>query len=334
MVLNSKDLKQKGNNGYDRNFSWANNALKSYRSQIEDDERILLSFIKENINIQEIRQKFERDKAEFFNDNYYGKEETFSDFTKKSEKFLQVIEDDVKSFYIFSKTVASSYFEVFLNDLIWDSSTSKLEIKNVLSGLMDKNTENEVIEYVSYILNSFFVESIFSEEEVDKNRIGCICNIITDIHILLFRTRIQNFKFSFSFDDFKFNIFEYKDFNGNAIYINDLIESNEKESFDIIIAKCLFFEKVREDELLSFLSKQIKKKFDELLIDILKIDCSKFKLEKVESGFVPLFMFTDSQILNCIKEGENTYSFSTIKSIKKMTSKEQFERFMNLLSQI
>ncbi len=333
MVLNSKHLNQKGNNGYDRNFSWANNALKSYRSQIEDDENILISFIEEKINIQEIREKFEKDKEDFLKDNYYGKEE-LSDFTKRFEKFLRVVECDIKSFYIFSKTVASSYFEVFLKDLIWNSSTSKLEIKNVLSGLMDKDTEIEVIEYVSYILNSFFVESIFSENEVYNNRISCICNIITDIHFLLFRTRIQNFKFSFSFDDLKFKIFEHQEFDGNAIYINDFIESNERDAFDIIIAKCLFFEQIKEGELLSFFSKQIKKKFDELLVDILKINCSKFKLEKVESGFIPLFMFTDSQILNCIKEGENTYSFSTIKSIKKITSEEQFKRFMSLLSQI
>ena len=333
MVLNSRNLNQKGNSRYDRDFTWANNALKSYRNQIQEDENILLSFIKENINIQEIREKFERDKEEFFRENYYGKEE-LSDFTKKFENFLRVVADDIKSFYIFSKTVASSYFEVFLEDLIWNSSTSKLEIKNVLSGLMDKNTEIEVIEYVSYILNSFFVESVFSEDEVYKNRISWICNIITDIHFLLFKTRIRDFKFSFSFDDFKFKIFEYKDFDINSIYINDFIESNEKDAFDIIVAKCLFFEQFREDELLSFFSNQIKKKFDEFLVDILKIDCSRFKLEKVGSGFVPLFMFTDTQILNCIKDGENTYSFSTIKSIKKMTSEEQFERFMNLLSQI
>lgn len=101
-----------------------------------------------------------------------------------------------------------------------------------------------------------------------------------------------------------------------------------------MIAKHLYFDSIDEDKLLSFFCDELKKKFDQLLSDLLIMDSPKFKLEKVESGFVPLFMFTDSQILNCIKEGENTYSFSTIKSIKKITSEEQFERFMNLLSQI
>ena len=95
-----------------------------------------------------------------------------------------------------------------------------------------------------------------------------------------------------------------------------------------------FFERVDENELLSFFSGQIKELFDKFLVDILKINNWRFELSRVVSGFTPLFMFTDSQILNSIKEGENTYSFSTIKSIKKMTSKEQFERFMSLLSQI
>lgn len=93
-------------------------------------------------------------------------------------------------------------------------------------------------------------------------------------------------------------------------------------------------ENLDSDKLLLFFSDELKRKFDQLLSDLLLINSPKFKLEKVESGFVPLFMFTDSQILSSIKEGENTYSFSTIKSIKKMTSKEQFERFINLLSQI
>ena len=99
-------------------------------------------------------------------------------------------------------------------------------------------------------------------------------------------------------------------------------------------SKYLYFDSIEEDKLLLFFCDELKRKFDQLLSDLLLINSPQFKLEKVESGFVPLFMFTDSQILNCIKDGENTYSFSTIKSIKKRTSEEQFERFMNLLSQI
>lgn len=335
MVLNSKDLNKKGNYGYDRNFSWANNALKSYRKEIEDDESILKSFLKENIDIQEVIRDFEEDKAEFLVENYYERGEPSPEFIEKFERFLRVIGDDIKSFYIFSKTVASTYYEGLLPLLVWDPSKSKFEIKNNLSGLMNKNTELEVAEYVSYILNSFFDESIFSEEEVDKSRINCIFNIISDIHFLLFRTRIASFKLVFSFDDFKLKVLKNHNYiDGNDIYINEFMDTNERPLFDVMIAKCLFFERVDENELLSFFSDQIKELFDKFLVDILKINNWRFELSRVVSGFTPLFMFTDSQILNSIKEGENTYSFSTIKSIKKMTSKEQFERFMSLLSQI
>lgn len=334
MVLNSKDLNKKGNYGYDRNFSWANNALKSYRKEIEDDESILKSFLKDNIDIQEVIRDFEEDKAEFLVENYYERGEPSPEFIEKFERFLRVIGDDIKSFYIFSKTVASTYYEGLLPLLVWDPSKSKFEIKNNLSGLMNKNTELEVAEYVSYILNSFFDESIFSEEEVDKSRINCIFNIISDIHFLLFRTRVTSFKLDFSFDDLKLIVSDYNNFKSNTIYINDFIDQGKKPVFDVMIAKCLFLKEVDEDGLFHFLSEQIKDLFDKFLVDILKIDGWRFNLSRVVSGNTPLFMFTDSQILNSIKEGENTYSFSTIKSIKKRTSKEQFQRFMSLLSQI
>lgn len=334
MVLNSKVLNEKGNYGYDRNFSWANNALKSYRKELEDDESILKSFLKENIDIQEVIRDFEEDKAEFLVENYYERGEPSPEFIEKFERFLRVIGDDIKSFYIFSKTVASTYYEGLLPLLVWDPSKSKFEIKNNLSGLMNKNTELEVAEYVSYILNSFFDESIFSEEEVDKSRINCIFNIISDIHFLLFRTRVTSFKLDFSFDDLKLIVSDYNNFKSNTIYINDFIDQEEKPVFDVMIAKCLFLEEVDEDGLFHFFSEQIKDLFDKFLVDILKIDGWRFNLSRVVSGNTPLFMFTDSQILNSIKEGENTYSFSTIKSIKKRTSKEQFQRFMSLLSQI
>lgn len=334
MVLNSKDLNKKGNYGYDRNFSWANNALKSYRKEIEDDESILKSFLKDNIDIQEVIRDFEEDKAEFLVENYYERGEPSPEFIEKFERFLRVIGDDIKSFYIFSKTVASTYYEGLLPLLVWDPSKSKFKIKNNLSGLMNKNTELEVAEYVSYILNSFFDESIFSEEEVDKSRINCIFNIISDIHFLLFRTRVTSFKLDFSFDDLKLIVSDYNNFKSNTIYINDFIDQEKKPVFDVMIAKCLFLKEVDEDGLFHFFSEQIKDLFDKFLVDILKIDGWRFNLSRVVSGNTPLFMFTDSQILNSIKEGENTYSFSTIKSIKKRTSKEQFQRFMSLLSQI
>ena len=217
---------------------------------------------------------------------------------------------------------------------MWNESTSKIEIRNRFSGVMKKDTEIEVANYISYLLNSFFVTSEFSEEKINRQRVSCIWEIISDIHILLFKNRIKNFQFKFSFESLNLDIFKHNDFDNNSIYIGDLMDPDERSIFDVMIAKCLFFKELDKDRLLLFFCDELKGKFDKLLSDISIINSPKFKLEKVQSGFVPLFMFTDSQILNSIKEGENLYSFSTIKSIKKITSEEQFERFMNLLSQI
>ena len=245
-----------------------------------------------------------------------------------------MVEKDLKSFYIFSKVVVTTPYENLLDELVWNDSTSKFEIKGSLSGVMKKDTEVEVENYTSNLLKNFFVASEFDEYGLDKGRVSCLWNIINDIRILLFKSRITNFWFKFSFEIFDLEVFKHNEFDNNSIHIGELIVHDEKPIFDILITKYLYFDSIEEDKLLLFFCDELKRKFDQLLSDLLLINSPKFKLEKVESGFVPLFMFTDSQILNCIKDGENTYSFSTIKSIKKRTSEEQFERFMNLLSQI
>jgi hypothetical protein len=333
MVLNSKDLKQNSDKRYEQNFDWGISILKGYRQEIEDDNSKLLTFLKDNLDIKQARSKFESDKNKFLDEYYYGKGSK-DECSERLEKFLKVVEKDLRSFYIFSKVVINTTYESLLDEFFWNDCTSKFEIKGSLSGVMKKDTEVEVEDYISNLLKSFFVSSDFDDYGVDKGRISCLWKIINDISLLLFRTRMTNFWFKFSFESFNLEVFNHNDFDKNGIHIGELMVNDEREIFNIMIAKHLYFDNLDEDKLLLFFSDELKRKFDQLLSDLLLINSPKFKLEKVESGFVPLFMFTDSQILNCIKEGENTYSFSTIKSIKKMTSEEQFERFMNLLSQI
>lgn len=334
MVLNVKNLRQKSGKEYEQNFDWGMNILKGYRQEVEDDNSRLLTFLSDKIDIKQMRSEFELRKSKFLDEYYYGKESK-NDCSERFKNFLKVVEGDLNSFYIFSKVVVTTSHENLINELVWNNYNSKLEIKGDFSGLMKKDTEIEVSNYISYLLNSFFIASEFSKEDLDIGRIGCLWNIISDIHLLLFNNRItKNHQIKFSFNAFDLEIFNYKDFDKNSVYIGEFIDHNERSAFEVMIAKCLCFDNIKEEILLSFFCDKLKEKLDKLLADLLIMDSPNFKLEKVESGFIPLFMFTDSQILNCIKEGENTYSFSTIKSIKKITSEEQFERFMNLLSKI
>ena len=333
MVLNVNNLKQNSDKRYEQNFDWGINILKGYRQEIEDDNSKLLTFLKDNVDIKQARSKFELDKKKFLDEYFYGKGSK-ADFSERLEKFLKVVEKDLRSFYIFSKVVINTTYESLLDEFFWNDCTSKFEIKGSLSGVMKKDTEVEVEDYISNLLKSFFVSSDFDDYGVDKGRISCLWKIINDINLLLFRTRMTNFWFKFSFESFNLEVFNHNDFDKNGIHIGELIVNDEREIFNIMIAKHLYFDNLEEDKLLSFFSDELKRKFDQLLSDLLLINSPKFKLEKVESGFVPLFMFTDSQILNCIKEGENTYSFSTIENIKKITSDEQFARFMKILAKI
>lgn len=333
MVLNVKNLKQNSEKRYEQNFDWGISILKGYRQEIEDDNSKLLTFLKDNVDIKQIRSEFELRKSRFLDEYYYGKESK-DDCSERLERFLKVVGGDLNSFYIFSKVVITTSYEMLLTELVWNNYNSKFEIKGDFSGLMKKDTEIEVSNYISHLLNSFFVTSEFSEEDLDIGRISCLWNIISDIHLLLFNNRITNYQIKFSFNTFNLEVFNHKDFDKNSIQIGEFINHNERSVFEVMIAKCLCFDNIKEEILLSFFCDKFKENLDKLLAELLMIDSPKFKLEKVESGFIPLFMFTDSQILNCIKEGENTYSFSTIKSIKKITPEEQFKRFMSLLSQI
>jgi hypothetical protein len=329
MVLNSKDLNQKG----ERDFNWANNALKSYRKEIEDDENILKSFLKENVDLQEVRRKFEEDKEEFLVNYYNDDGKPSLEFTKKFEKFLRAIGEDIDSFYIFSETVKSTYYKNLLENFVWNPLSSEFEIKNSLSGLLNNNTEVEVVEYVTYVFKNSFVFDQFSNENIDIQRIEFLHNLMEDIHFLVFSNEFKDFSIKLSFDDFKLKVLNFGD-TDDSIYIKELMGREERSSFDIMIANCLFFENLMEDRLLTFFSQKIKEYIDNRLSDILMINSPIFKLENVTSGAVPLFMFTDSQILDSLNKCANVQPISMIKLIKDHTSEYQFERFMSLLYQI
>lgn len=155
MVLNVNNLKQNSDKRYEQNFDWGINILKGYRQEIEDDNSKLLSFLKDNVDIKQARSKFELDKNKFLDEYFYGKGSK-ADFSERLEKFLKVVEKDLRSFYIFSKVVINTTYESLLDEFFWNDCTSKFEIKGGLSGVMKKDTEVKVEDYISNLLKSFF----------------------------------------------------------------------------------------------------------------------------------------------------------------------------------
>ena len=143
MVLNVNNLKQNSDKRYEQTFDWGFNILKDYRQEIEDDNRKLLIFLKNNLDIKQARSKFELDKNKFLDEYFYGKGSK-ADCSERLEKFLKVVEKDLRSFYIFSKVVINTTYESLLDEFFWNDCTSKFEIKGGLSGVMKKDTEVEV----------------------------------------------------------------------------------------------------------------------------------------------------------------------------------------------
>ena len=131
MVLNIKNLKQNSDKRYEQNFDWGINVLKGYRREIEDDNSKLLTFLKDNIDIDRVRTQFESDKDEFLDEYYYGNGSK-ADYSERLEEFLKVVEKDLKSFYIFSKVVVTTPYENLLNELVIKLKQNQgLEIGNI-----------------------------------------------------------------------------------------------------------------------------------------------------------------------------------------------------------
>lgn len=66
----------------------------------------------------------------------------------------------------------------------------------------------------------------------------------------------------------------------------------------------------------------------------IRLKLSKEQEINIELGNVPIDLFTDVQILLQIQKHKKSYDFSTIENIKKITSDEQFARFMKILAKI
>lgn len=79
---------------------------------------------------------------------------------------------------------------------------------------------------------------------------------------------------------------------------------------------------------------KIKVAIDSRIESIVDINSPIFSLINLELGNVPIDLFTDVQILLQIQKHKKSYDFSTIENIKKITSEDQFARFMKILAKI
>lgn len=121
---------------------------------------------------------------------------------------------------------------------------------------------------------------------------------------------------------------------GDKLYICDFFEGNNKEEDLFYFNKFLLDDNLSKEKLTEIFVDKIKVAIDSRIESIVDINSPIFSLINLELGNVPIDLFSDVQILLQIQKHKKSYDFSTIENIKKITSDEQFARFMKILAKI
>ena len=121
---------------------------------------------------------------------------------------------------------------------------------------------------------------------------------------------------------------------GNKLFICDFFEEQSRWEDLLYVIKYLLEDNSTKEELIEMFANKIKLKIDSKIESLLNLDSGIYSFINIEFGNVPIDLYTDDQILSQIRNLKKCFNFSTIENIKKITSEEQFKRFMNLLSQI
>lgn len=160
---------------------------------------------------------------------------------------------------------------------------------------------------------------------------------MSDISKLFFIKSLHERELYFVFDENELKISTAEDdlsTCGDKLYICDFFEGNNKEEDLFYFNKFLLDDNLSKEKLTEIFVDKIKVAIDSRIESIVDINSPIFSLINLELGNVPIDLFTDVQILLQIQKHKKSYDFSTIENIKKITSDEQFARFMKILAKI
>lgn len=160
---------------------------------------------------------------------------------------------------------------------------------------------------------------------------------MSDISKLFFIKSLHERELYFVFDENELKVPTKEDdlsTRGDKLYICDFFEGNNKEEDLFYFNKFLLDDNLSKEKLTEVFVDKIKVAIDSRIESIVDINSPIFSLINLELGNVPIDLFTDVQILLQIQKHKKSYDFSTIENIKKITSEDQFARFMKILAKI
>ena len=338
-MINTKIQEERGK------FNSMFEQLKECRSSLEKDDSPIVDIFNSIINVDLIKKSLIEKRTKFLNKK---RSENICDFGK----LFELIQKDYKAFFNFSEEMSQYlYSENKVLDVTIEPKefVSLKDIKLIYefkkdfipSFKLDKELRDELLILSAKLyLQTHKKKSDYyaSDYHPDKYRAQeFFSDLVSDISKLFFIRSLPEKELYFMFNENELKVPTKEDdlFScGDKLYICDFFEERNKEEDLFYFNKFLLDDKLSKEKLTEVFVDKIKVAIDSRIESIVDINSSIFSLINIELGNVPIDLYTDNQILFQIQKYKKSFDFSTIENIKKITSKEQFERFMKILAEI
>lgn len=319
--------------------------LKECRMSLEKDDSLVVDIFNSIIDVDLIKKSMIERRTKFLNKK---RSENRCDFSK----IFDLIRKDYKAFFNFSEAM-SEYF--YSEDKVLDVTIEPKEfvsLKNIKliyefrkdfipSFRLDKELKDELLSLSAKLYlethkkkSDYYASNCHSDKYRGQEFFS---DLVSDISKLFFIKSLHKKELYFVFDKNELKIPTTEDdlsTRGDKLYICDFFEERDKEEDLFYFNKFLLGDNLSKDKLTEVFVDKIKVAIDSRIESIVDINSPIFSLINIELGNVPIDLFTDVQILLQIQKHKKSYDFSTIENIKKITSDEQFARFMKILAKI
>lgn len=319
--------------------------LKECRASLEKDDSPIVDIFNSIINVDLIKKSLIEKRTKFLNKK---RSENRCDFGK----LFELIQKDYKAFFNFSEEM-SKY--LYSEDKVLDVTIEPKEfisLKNIKliyefkkdfipSFDLNKELRDELLNFSAKLYlethkkkSDYYVSNYHS----DKYRAQeFFSDLVADISKLFFIRSLPEKELYFIFNENELKV-PTKEVDlssrGDKLYICDFFEERDKEEDLFYFNKFLLDDCLSKEKLIEVFVDKIKVAIDSRIESIVDINSSIFSLINIELGNVPIDLYTDTQILFQIQKYKKSFDFSTIENIKKITSDEQFARFMKILAEI
>lgn len=316
--------------------------LKECRASLEKDDSPIVDIFDSIIDIDYRKKALSKKRTKFVNKK---RSENRCDFSK----LFDLIQKDYKAFFNFSEAMSEHLYSeqdvldvqiepvrfVSMNDikltykLKADLGSLSKDLKDELLSMLAKlylETHKKKSNYYTFdgLTHEYYAMEFFSD-------------LVKEISNLFFIKSLPTKELYFVFDEKELKVPTTEDdlsICGDKLYICDFFEERNKEEDLFYFNKFLLDDNLSKEKLTEVFVDKIKVAIDSRIESIVDINSSIFSLINIELGNVPIDLYTDTQILFQIQKYKKSFDFSTIENIKKITSDEQFARFMKILAEI